>query len=174
MPLTATSPVPDRFVRWPLYSGVALMAIVCTTWVLPSLLALPLLFVLCLPAVFIALVGSLVVILWGAALAVFRYRWRQALSMLALPVMLLLTVPVTDAARWVRDETRFYLHKGRYEAEVAKAKTEGKQYVVVDDWSVFVTANSFVVWDVWDKPEEVMMGFRPYQSFGEHFYLVGE
>lgn len=120
-----------------------------------------------------ALVGSLVVILWGAALAVFRYRWRQALSMLALPLMVVLTLPVADATRWVRDETRFYIHEERYEAEVAKAKAEGKQYVVVDDWSIFVTANSFVVWDAWDKPEEVM-GMKPYQSFGGHFYLVGD
>lgn len=140
---------------------------------LPPILAASLIFV-CGGVIGTALAGSIVAILWGASLAVFRYRWRQALSMLALPLMVLLTWPASDVTRWVRDETRFYIHEGRYEAEVARARAEGKQYVVVDDWSIFVTANAFVVWDVWDKPEEVMMGMKPYQSFGGHFYLVGD
>lgn len=170
--MTATHRVPDQIGRWPLYSGAAFAAFVCVTMLLPPILAVPLIFV-CVGMTGAALVGSIVAILWGAWLAVFRYRWRHGLSLLALPLMVLLTVPASAGARWFRDEARFYIHKERYETAVAEAKAEGKQYVVVDDWSIFVTANSFVVWDAWDKPEEVM-GMKPYKSFGGHFYLVGD
>lgn len=93
--------------------------------------------------------------------------------MLALPLMVLLTVPSTEAARWVRDEARFYIHKGTYEAKVAEAKAAGKHIAWVDDWSIFFNANDFVVWDGRDDPE-IASGFTVKQRFGGHFYLVGD
>ncbi len=93
--------------------------------------------------------------------------------MLAFPLMIVLIIPSADISASIRDEARFYIHKGRYDAEVVRAKAEGRHFAVIDDWSLFVTANAFVVWDEFDKPEEVISGFKPYQSFGHHFYLVG-
>jgi hypothetical protein len=169
-----TAPLPDRFTRWPLYSGIAVLAIVCVTWLLPVPLAIAVLFGLCIPAFAGGVLGAIIVILWCIPAALFKRHWRRALSMLALPLMVLLTVPSTEAARWVRDETRFYIHKGAYDAKVTEAKAVGKHSAVVDDWSLFVTANEFVVWDEWDDPEEVISGYRRYASFGDHFYLIGD
>ncbi|MBV9827328.1 MAG: hypothetical protein JO001_16940 [Alphaproteobacteria bacterium] len=94
--------------------------------------------------------------------------------MMAIPIIIVVTFPLTDIPKSVRDAFRFQIHKGRYEIEVAKAREAGRHFTVVDDWSVFATANFFVVWDDADKPEEVMSGFTPQRHFGDHFYLVGE
>ena len=93
--------------------------------------------------------------------------------MLALPLMVAATLPAMEAARLARDQARFYIHKSNYDAQVAEAKAAGKHSIVVDDWSTFVTDNTFIVWDEWDKPEEAM-GFKPYHSFGGHYYKVGD
>ena len=92
--------------------------------------------------------------------------------MLALPLMVLLTVPSAEIARWIGNEAKFYLHKARYDAEAAKARAERKHSVVVDDWSIFFNANSFVVWDEDGRPEGVISGFRRCHDFGGHFYLI--
>ena len=91
--------------------------------------------------------------------------------MLAFPLIVLLTLPSTEAARVVRDDLGFHLRKSGYDAQVTQAKAEGKHYIIVDDWSTFVTDTTFIVWDEWDKPEEVV-GFKPYHSFGGHYYKV--
>ena len=93
--------------------------------------------------------------------------------MLAIPLMVLLTVPSMEMVRSVRDNLRFLIHKNRYDAVIAKAKSEGKHFATVDDWSKFVTDNTFVVWDEQDLPEDVIHGFKSYRSFGNHFYLIG-
>lgn len=92
--------------------------------------------------------------------------------MLALPLMVVLTAPASDGAKWVRDETRFYLHEARYEAKVTEAQAGGKRYAEVDDWSAFVTSDAFVIWDEDDKPE-LDSGFPLIQHLSGHFYLVG-
>ena len=163
----------DRFVRWPLYLGLAVLAIVCMTGLLPTLLAVPFILGLCIPAIIAGLIGMIVATLWCAPAALFRRRWRQAVSMLALPLMVLLIVPATEVTRSVRDETRFYLNKGRYEADAAKTRAEGKHIAWVDDWSIFFNANDFVVWDEQDQPAKDS-GFRLKRRFGGHFYLVGD
>jgi hypothetical protein len=169
----ATPASDDEFVRWPLYSGVTVLVIVCVTWLLPPSLALPLLFGLCVPAITAGLVGAMAAILWCAPVALFKRRRRQALSMLALPLMILLVVPAMEFARAVRVETRLYLNEARYEAGVAKAKAEGKHIAWVDDWSIFFNANDFVVWDEQDQPERDT-GFQLKHRFGDHFYLLGD
>jgi hypothetical protein len=141
---------------------------------LPMPLALPFLFGPCIPAALAGLLGAVAVILWCIPVALIRRRWRRALSLLALPLLVLLTAPSADLAQRSRDDIWFYLHKKHYEAEAAQAKAEGKHSAVLDDWSIFVSANSFVVWDERDRPEEVMMGFKPYHHFADHFYLVGD
>jgi hypothetical protein len=169
----ATPPTPDTFARWPLYSGITVLVIVCATPLLPPSLALPLVFGLCIPAILVGLVGSMVAILWCAPAALFKRRRRQALSMLVLPLMLLLIVPAGEIVRSVQVETRFYLNKARYDAEVVKAKAEWKHIAWVDDWSLFVTDNEFVVWDGQDQPA-MDSGFPLEHRFGGHFYLVGD
>jgi hypothetical protein len=163
----------DHFARWPLYSGVAVLVVVSTAYLLPTFLAIPILLVLCLPAIIAELLGTIVAVLWCAPAALFRRHWRRAVSMLALPVMILLTVPSAEVTRSIREEVRFSLNKGRYEVEVARAKAEGKHIAWVDDWSIFFNANDFVVWDEWDDPE-IASGFKLKQRFGRHFYLVGD
>jgi hypothetical protein len=167
-----TGAAPREFAKWPLYSGIAIVAIASALWALPSFFA-PIGFVgiACLLLVIIVLLGA---VIWGAALALFRRQWRLALSMAAFPLTVSLIFPATDAARAASNELRFLIHKSRYDAEVTKAKEEGKYYVTVDDWSIFFNAHSFVVWDAWDKPEEVVPGFKEYQNFGGHFYLVND
>lgn len=93
--------------------------------------------------------------------------------MLALPLMVLLVVPAAEVASSLRDETRFYLNKGGYEADAAKASAAGKHIAWVDDWSIFFNANDFVVWDEQDRPE-MDSGFQLKRRFGGHFYLVGD
>jgi hypothetical protein len=171
--MSVTIASPDRFVRWPLYSGAVILAILSVSLLLPAPLAIVVLLGLWLPVAGLGLLGAVVAILWCAPAALFKGQWRRALSMLALPLMVLLTVPSTEAARWVRDEARFYIHKGTYEAKVAEAKIAGKHIAWVDDWSIFFNANDFVVWDEWDDPE-IASGFTVKQRFGAHFYLVGD
>jgi hypothetical protein len=168
-----TAPLPDRFARWPLYSGIAVLAIVCATWLSPASLGVPFLFVLAVPAFTAGVFGAFIAILWCIPAALLKRHWRRALSILALPLMVLLTVPSTEVARWVRDETRFYIHKSAYDAKVTEAKTTGKHTAWVDDWSIFFNANDFVVWDEFDDPE-IASGFKLKRRFGGHFYLVGD
>lgn len=127
-----------------------------------------------IPVLFLVIIVLLGAVIWGAALALVRRRWRLALSMAAFPLTVSLIFPATDAARTAGNELRFLTHKSRYDAEVAKTKAEGKYYVTVDDWSIFFNSNSFVVWDAWDKPEEAWPSFTVYKSFGGHFYLVND
>lgn len=117
-------------------------------------------------------VGLLGAAIWCGSVALFRRQWRRALSMAAIPPMIVLTVPTMDASRSVRDELRFLIHKSGYEAQVAAAKAKGQHHISVDDWSAFFNAHSFVVWDEYDDPHEA--GLRSYQSFGGHFYLIGD
>jgi hypothetical protein len=159
---------PDQFARWPLYSGIAIFAIVTL-----AMLWLPL-FILLLPIILSAVPVLLIVAIWCGSVALFRGEWRRALSMMAIPLMVVLAVASMGTAISARDELRFLIHRSGYEAIVAEAKVKGKHFAVIDDWSLFVTANGFVVWDERDKPEEVISGFRPYHSFGDHFYLVGD
>jgi hypothetical protein len=131
---------PNQLIRWPFYSGIAVSAVTSISILLwPSLLFATFFLCLFLPIV-VALLG---VTIWFAAVALFRRQQRRALSMMAFPLMVAITVPAMEVMRSARDELRFLVHKGGYDALVAKTKTEGKQYIVVHDWSIF--ANSFVV-----------------------------
>jgi len=124
----------------------------------------------CAPAVIFGLIG---IVVWGIPAALWKRRWRQALSMFAFPLMVVLALPAMQAAGSTRDEARFYIHKGSYDAKAAAAKAAGKHIAWVDDWSIFFNANDFVVWDEWDDPE-TDSGFKLEQRFGGHFYLVGD
>jgi hypothetical protein len=161
------NPASDQFSRWPLYSGLAVLATGSITMLLPIFAVL--LFILPVYAV-----GLLVAAIWCGSVALFRGQWRRALSTLAIPLMVLLTVPSMEMVGSARDDLRFLIHKNRYEAAVAKAKSEGKHSATVDDWSLFVTDNTFIVWDEQDRPEELIHGFKSYRSFGNHFYKIGD
>jgi len=119
----------------------------------------------------VALLGAAI---WCGSVALFRRQWRRAFSMVAIPLMVALTVSSMEMVRSARVELHFLIHKNRYETLIAKARSEGKHSAVVDDWSLFVTDHTFVVWDEQDHPEEVMRPFKSYHSFGGHFYLVGD
>jgi len=92
--------------------------------------------------------------------------------MAAFPLMVVATVPSMEMIRSATDELRFLIHKDHYDAVVAKAKLEGKHSIIVDDWSIFFNANSFVIWDEQDQPEKMISGFRSSQIFGNHYYLI--
>jgi hypothetical protein len=168
--LAPTVPTSDRLVRWPLYSGIAILAITGIIWGMPIFIGFAL-----IPLIFLILgvvMGLLGAVIWCGSIALFRRQWRRALSVVAFPLMVALTIPSADMARSARDELRFLIHKSGYEAQVAAAKAKGQHHVSVDDWSIFFNANSFVVWDEYDEPDEP--GFKSYQSFGGHFYLIGD
>jgi hypothetical protein len=162
----------NEFAKWPLYSGVAVFAAMTGAFALPPILGPAVIIVLLtLPLPVVGLLGA---VIWFAAAALFRRQWRRAVSMAAFPLMVIVTVPAADLARSARDEVRFFINKSAYDAEVAEARRQGKHYVTVDDWSLFVTDDTFVVWDEFDHPEEVISGFRPtyIQKLGRHFYKI--
>lgn len=152
----------DKFMRWPLYSAITVLGMVSVSMLIPAPLAVFPIFLFLLALI----LGLVTAAICHLLLALWRHQWHRAASMLAFPALLPLFLPAIWVSQTARDELRFQIHKSRYEAEVTSARAKGEHSRIVDDWSVFVTANSFVVWDDRDNPEQIMAGYHRYQSFG--------
>ena len=177
----------DRFVRWPLYWGLAVLAIWCSLFYWPvTQIAFSIVWVFWVPPfafLVFCLLGSIILC---AVSALLRRRWRRLASMLVVPVLLIAALPAAFATDYVANWLTFTVNKGRYEAEAREAAKAGKRYWFWD-WggNVMIGFNRTLVWDARDDATFPtaqrmesrgvafpLMPYRVVQKLGPHFYLL--
>ena len=180
----------DRFVAWPLYCGLGILAFSCLMLVWPvAQISFSILFLVwAVPFAVVVLVVLIAVIFQGGA-ALVRRQWQRLASIAVFPGILLATIPAVRAADYVANWLMFLSEKGKYLAEIDEAARHGRR-VVIFDWggNAMIGANRFVVWiaeeetdrarshqlKAWRQEAGDVGDYRLVQSLGPHFILVEE
>jgi hypothetical protein len=125
--------------------------------------------------------------------AALRCHWRRAASTVALPVLLILSLPLVIASQWGANELHFWLFSSHYVASVPEDACDDVGRFVLFDWggNVMVGFDRFLVYDctdeiarpatarsaAWNRRLRNQIGeegsaFTLVQSVARHFYVV--
>ena len=177
----------DRFARWPLYLGLAVLAFWCSLFYWPvTQFAFTFLWAIWAPPFAFVIFCLLGIVIWCGFAALLRRRWRRLASMLVFPVLLIAALPAGFATDYVTSWLTFAANKSRYLAEAQKAAKAGERYWFWDlGGYVVIGFNRTVVWDArddatfptaqqmesWDV-QFPLTWYRVVQKLGPHFYLL--
>jgi hypothetical protein len=175
----------DRFVKWPLFTGLAIIAFWCvmTYWPIAQIAFSIIAILWFVPFGLIVIILLAVTMCFGFG-ALFHGRWRRLISMTAFPVALVAAVPVSILTDQIANKLTLELLRSSYMARINLAKEKG-EHIVSFDWggNVMIGVNRFLVWDDQDQIDlpgaqqttewkAAFRGNRLVQSFGDHFYLI--
>jgi hypothetical protein len=179
----------DRFARWPIYSGLAVVAICCFVFYWPvTQIAFSIIFIFWAAPFALAILGLLAIALWCGLADLFHGRWRRSISMLAFPAMLIAAIPASIATDYGTSWLTFVVNKSRYVADVRKASEAGKHFLLWD-WggNVMIGSNRFLVWDAEDEvalpnaqqtqswtAQFPVTEYRVVRKLEPHFYLIDD
>jgi hypothetical protein len=177
----------DRLSRWPLYSGLAVVAIWCFVFYWPvAQIAFSIIFIFWAVPFALVILCLLGVAMWCGLAGLLQQRWRRSISMLAFPVMLIAAIPASFATDYFTSWLTFVANRSRYTADTQEAAKAGK-HLLFFDWggNVMIGVNRAVVWDAEDQvalpkaqqtppwgEEFSVASYRVIQRLETHFYLI--
>jgi hypothetical protein len=194
MPDVSAPPLRDRVLRWPFYAGIVIVVFMSFVLSWPvAATAFSLFAWVWAPSFAFWVVIVLGFAVWAFVRSVRGRHWRSALSTLALPALIVASLPIANLTDVLVNQMHYLIFRSEYLSSIEKESKTAEGRLRIFDWggNVMIGFNRFLVFD---ESDEIMLPpaqrsdtfkkklrahgfmdeerFRQVQSVDSHFYVV--